>query len=250
MQSKAKVLVLDVETSPLIVYSWGIRDQNIGLSQIKEDSYIMAWTAKWLGESKLIYRDQRHAKDMSDDKAILLDLWKLLDEADVVITQNGAAFDEPRVKARMMLHGMKPYSPVQHHDTYQQLKGIGFTSHKLEYLTGKFCKKYKKLSHKAFPGMSLWHECLKGNIKAWNEMQKYNNYDVLSTEELYLNTRGWSGKKAPKLFYNDDARLCKFCGEYKLTQRGYDRTVKKTYHRLQCQACGKWTRGEEAKLHV
>ena len=243
--SQKRILILDIETSPIIAYVWGIKDQNLGLHNIKDDWYIMAFSAKWLGDSpsKIMYFDQRNEKDPANDKRIITELWKLLDEADVVVTQNGESFDVPRIDGRMMLYGMKPYSPIQHHDTYRQLKGKGFTSHKLEYLTAKFCVKYKKLKHKKFPGMSLWAECLKGNKEAWTEMQKYNNYDVLSTEELYLATRGWSRKNAPEMFEGDDERLCKFCGEFRLTKQ------KKKLHRgvwhnqLQCQECGKWQLG-------
>lgn len=57
--SKPKVLILDIETSPLEVYTWGIWEQNISLNQIKKDWNIIAWCAKWLGEphTNTIYSD-------------------------------------------------------------------------------------------------------------------------------------------------------------------------------------------------
>lgn len=62
-------------------------------------------------------------------------------------------------------------------------------------MTDKFCKKYKKLKHKKFPGHELWKECLKGNKEAWNEMRKYNIHDVLATEELYNVLKQWDFRK-------------------------------------------------------
>lgn len=92
----------------MLAYVWALKDQNIALNQLEADWYVIAWSAKWLGDppSKIIYYDQRHAKNIEDDRAILRPLWKLLDEADIVITQNGKRFDSPRLNARFITHGM------------------------------------------------------------------------------------------------------------------------------------------------
>lgn len=239
--SQSRVLVLDIETSPLLVYVWNLKDQFVGLNQMVADWHIMAWSAKWLGEpaSSIEYRDQRHLKP-GDDKPILQRLWKLLDQADIVITQNGKAFDAKKINARFMLHGMRPPSPYKHLDTYLIAKGIAsFTSHSLEYLSERFCTKYKKLSHGRFPGLSLWAECLKGNQAAWKEMEEYNIHDVLATEELYMKIRAWAPVSAPKL-YNTPLK-CSICGS-KAQRRGQELKGKTMVQRVRCQnpACGKW----------
>ena len=242
MKTTAKVLVLDIETSPITAYVWGLKDQNIGLNQIKQDWYIMAWSAKWLNSDLIVYHDMRHDKS---DKRILEILWKFLDKADILITQNGKNFDAPKINARFIQYGIKPPSPYKHLDTYKIAKSAAeFTSHKLEYLTNKLCTKYKKLSHSDFPGMSLWSECLKGNIKAWEEMKEYNKQDVLSTEELYNKLKAWAPNSAPAV-YNNGA--CKVCGKPQLQKRGYERKLKLVYQRLHCQNCGKWSLGNMVK---
>jgi DNA polymerase elongation subunit (family B) len=236
--NEAKVLCLDIETRPMIVYVWDLKEQFVALNQIKEDWQVMAWAAKWLTDDYVHYADTRNDKS---DKRILEKLWYLLDEADIVITQNGQSFDIPKLNARFILHGMKPPSPVKHLDTYRIAKKVAeFTSNKLEYLTDKLCIKYKKLSHKKFPGMELWKECLKGNKKAWEEMKRYNIHDVLSTEELYNKLKAWTPNSMPSV-YNNGA--CPVCGEFKLQKRGFERKAKLIYQRLHCQACGKWTLG-------
>lgn len=243
---KQKVLVFDIETAPMLAYVWGTRDQNISLNQIKSDWYVIAWAAKWLGSpvSEVAYFDQRKAKVLSDDRAILRVLWQLLDEADIVVTQNGTKFDSRKLNARFILHGMRPPSPYKHLDTYQILSRVAdFTSDKLEYYTDKLCKKYKKLSHSKFPGMELWKQCLAGNLKAWDEMEEYNIHDVLSTEELYMNTRAWTPKSAPDVHLTG----CGICGE-RQQQKGYyvNRTGK--LPRLHCQGCGKWSLGKREAI--
>lgn len=236
-----RVLVLDIETSPLLVYVWNLKDQYVGLNQMVQDWHIMAWSAKKLGEpaSSIKYYDQRHLK-AGNDLPILRPLWKLLDWADIVITQNGKAFDAKKINARFMLHGMPPPSPYKHLDTYLIAKGIAsFTSHSLEYLSERFCVKYKKLSHGKFPGLSLWVECLKGNMEAWKEMREYNIHDVLATEELYMKIRAWAPVSAPKLY---SAPLkCSACGS-PAQRRGRELKGKTVVQRVRCNnpACGKW----------
>lgn len=249
-----KILVFDIETAPVLAYVWGLKDENIGVNQINRDWYIIAWAAKWLGEpaSKAIYQDQRNAKNIEDDKTILRALWKLLDEADIVITQNGKNFDTPKLNSRFIIHGMRPPSPYKHLDTYQIARNAAkFTSNKLEYLTEKLCKKYKKLTHKKFPGFDLWKECLRGNIKAWNEMKRYNIHDVLATEELYMKIRAWAPDNAPRAYNVGYLETqCATCGaEGKMQHRGWGYRRLSRFKRLSCTKCGTWTSGRPIALN-
>lgn len=246
-----KVLILDIETSPMLVYVWNLKDQYVGLNQIVEDWHIMAWSAKWLGEpaNKTRYYDLRNQK-RGNDLPILKPLWRLLNKADIVLTQNGKAFDAKKINARFMMHGMKPPSPYKHLDTYLISKSVAsFTSHSLEYLTDKFCVKYKKLSHAAFPGLKLWTECLKRNMAAWDEMRRYNIHDVLSTEEFYSKIKAWAPESAPKPFASEKfSGQCKVCGKKgRMTRRGHSVKNRFRYQRWQCQTCGTWATGDRLK---
>lgn len=186
-----KVLILDIETAPLISYHWGLWDQSIPLNMIIKDWFMLSFSAKWLGspEDEIFYKDQRgkKGKSLENDKPLLIELWKLMDEADLILTQNGVAFDLKKINAKFIEHNMEPPSFHKNIDTLQMAKKLfGFTSNKLEYMTKKFCTKYKKQDHSEFSGFKLWDECLKGNIKAWKSMEKYNKFDVLSLEELFV----------------------------------------------------------------
>lgn len=246
--NQPKVLVFDIETSPIEAFVWDLKDQNISLNQIKRDSAIMSWAAKWLNApaSQVMYQDQRKKKDIKNDKQLLQGIWKLLDEADIVITQYGTGFDSPRLNARFITHGMKPPSPYKHLDTYQIASRVAkFTSNKLEYLTDKLCTKYKKLKHDKYPGQSLWTACLNGDIKAWDEMKRYNIHDVLATEELYLKLRAWVPASAPSVYQSRGA--CTVCGNKSLQRNGQHRKKTGIYQRLHCLSCGKWSIGEKMK---
>lgn len=200
-----RVLIYDIETAPLLGYCWSLWDNNIGLNQIHSDWHVLSWAAKWMGEEDVYYEDQRNVKNVEDDKELLQGIWKLLDECDFVITQNGKKFDQKKLNARFIIHGMKPPSTYRHIDVLQIAKAqFGFTSNKLEYMTKTLCKKYKKSGHAKFSGFELWSECLRGNIEAWSEMENYNILDILSLEELYSIISPWDGKLPNFAVYDDE----------------------------------------------
>ncbi len=243
MTIKQSALVIDIETSPILGYFWELGTQYVGTDQIVKDWHIMSWAAKWEGDpdSKIIYRDVRNSK--GDDKPILKELWKLLDQADIVITQNGKKFDSRKINARFMIHRMPPPKPYTHIDTYRLVKQVAaHTSNKLEYLTNRLNSKHKKTAHRKYPGRSLWTECLKGNIEAWNEMKHYNIDDVLATEELYSNIKAWTTESMPKMYVlTDRSDTCSTCGYIGPMRKGKDRVRKSgVYTQNSCVKCGAW----------
>ena len=243
--NKPKVLLLDIETRPLLAYCWALFDQNVALNQIETDWCILSWAAKWLGDpdSKIVYKDQRGSKDIEDDKKLLKDIWDLLNEADVVIGQNSKRFDIKKLNTRFILNGMSPPSPFRQIDTLSiAKKNFAFTSNKLEYMSSVLCPEDKKSDHHKFPGFSLWKECLKGNIEAWDEMEKYNKKDVVALESLYNKLQPWDNTINFNVFTDSEKIVCN-CGSTKLQKRGFNFTNKSKFQRYHCRSCGKWTSG-------
>lgn len=244
MSKGPKVLIYDIETAPILGYVWGLWDNNLGLNQIKQDWYVLSWSAKWLGDSpnKIMYMDQRKAKNMEDDSKILKRMWELLDEADIVITQNGKAFDQKKLNARFILNGFKPPSSYKHIDTLQiAKKHFGFTSNKLAYMSDKLCTKYKKLNHAKFSGFEMWKACLAGNLKAWKEMEVYNKHDVLALEELYNKLIPWDNSINFNLYTEEGEHNCK-CGSTEFVKNGCFYTTSGKFQRYLCKQCGSETR--------
>ena len=238
-----KVLIFDIETAPMNNLAWSLWDNFTPLAFIKEDWFILSWAARWIGTTKkaTMYEDLSGSVDSKDDSVLLENIWKLLDEADVVVTQNGISFDSKKLAARFIANGFGKPSPYRHIDTLKiAKKEFKFTSNKLEYMTENFCTKYKKLKHGKFAGIELWIECLKENPKAWAEMKKYNMYDTLSLEELYMLFRGWDSKHPNMALFNDDETMqCNTCGSTKLRENGYAYTNASKFQRYQCMNCGK-----------
>ena len=245
--NKPKVLLLDIETSPIIASVWGIWNQNIPLNMIEKDWSILSYAAKWLGENKVYYNDVRGQKNINDDKKMLKGIWKLLDEADVIVTQNGKKFDIKKLNARFIINGMLPPSSFKHIDTKQiASRNFAFTSNKLEYMAEKLNLKQKKSKHKKFSGFELWRQCLLNNIDAWNEMEHYNKQDVFTLEELYLKLRGWDNQGVNfNVFVDDGSPCCGTCGHTKLMKKGFQVSKTGRYQRFLCRNCGSQFRGRK-----
>lgn len=244
-----KILIFDIETAPMESYHWGLWDQNIGLNMVKEDWTVLSWAAKWAGSNEVIYSDVRDQKDLRDDKKILKEIWKLLDEADITVTQNGISFDHRKLNARFIQHGMKPPSSCKMLDTKRMAKRhFGFTSNKLEYMTDKLCTKYKKLKHAKFGGFSLWKECMNRNLEAWEEMEEYNRYDVLSLEELFFKLLPWDNQVDFNTYIdNCEMHICT-CGSIHQTKKGFHYTRTGKYQKYICKSCGKESRNRKNLL--
>lgn len=242
--NKPRILVFDLETAPVTAYTWGLWDQNIALNQIKQDWHLLAWSAKWYGDpaSKTMYMDNRHKAQVQDDKHLIVELSKLLNKADIIITQNGEKFDVRKLNARAVIHGLPPIKPCKSTDLLKESRKVfAFTSHKLEYMANVLNTKYKKLKHKEYPGFELWSAILAGDKRAWKVMQKYCMRDVLATEELYQKLQGWIRTQNMACYIDDAIMRCK-CGSDKLTKEGYAHTEAGKYQIYHCRACGKWPR--------
>lgn len=188
-----KILFIDIELKPVLAQVWALWDQNVGLNQIQEDWSILSYCAKWKGSEEIIYEDLQGSEDFEDDSKLLGNLWKLLNEADIVVGQNSKRFDVKKINARLVLNGYPKPSTFRQIDTLLIAKAqFGFTSNKLQYMTDKLCTKYKKLEHGKYAGHHLWAACLKNDPEAWAEMKLYNINDVLSLEELYDILSSWN----------------------------------------------------------
>lgn len=241
------MLLFDIETAPILGHVWQLWDNNVGLNQIERDWFVMSWAAKWLGSKQVMYDDQRAEKDMEDDRRLLTGIWSLLDQADIVVTQNGKKFDQKKLNARFVINGNRPPSSYRHIDTCQiAKKHFGFTSNKLEYMA-EVLGVSKKSLHKEFPGFELWRECLKGNLKAWQAMEKYNRQDVIVLEGVYEKLSPWDNSINFDVYHDHIYNHCK-CGADDWMRYGHAFTNTGKFQRLQCRKCGTETRCKENLL--
>lgn len=243
-----KIGLIDIETASIIGNTWGLWQQNIGLNQIEEEWRIISFCLKPLGGNRrsIEYMDTSQAETPRDDRAILQRLWEVLDEYDILIAHNGRKFDLKKIRARLIMEGYKPHSPVKVEDTLEYAKrAAAFTSNKLEWLS-TYLSSVKKDNHAQFAGYDLWKGCMAGNPKAWATMKKYNILDVISLEEVYLRLRPWVPGVVNVATYDtdNDTMMCPVCGSEDIREEGVAFTQTGKYKRYHCHAdaCGAWSR--------
>jgi hypothetical protein len=242
-KSGPKILFLDIETTPILAWVWGLFDQNVGLEQIKEDWRIMSFAAVWEDSNDVIQVDLRNGLNDKNEKAMLTKIWHLLDEAEIVVGQNSKKFDVKKLNEKFLHYGLGKPSPFQQEDTLVlSKKHFAATSHKLEYRSKQLNTKYKKMSHSKYPGFLLWKACMAGDQKAWQEMSTYNIFDVLSTREYFNTLRPWGTTVNFSVYNESDTPQCQ-CGNTKLQRRGFNYSNAGKYQRFQCK-CGAWLSGK------
>jgi hypothetical protein len=229
----SKILLLDIEMAPNVAHVWGIWDQNIGLNQLRESSYVMCYAAKWLGDKKMVFDSVKK----STPKKMLEGIHKLLDEADAVIHYNGRRFDIPSLNKEFLLHGMFPPAPFKEIDLLTVAKSrFRFVSNKLDYVAQSLGLG-KKTEHS---GHELWVQCMAGIPKAWKLMEEYNKNDVILLEAVYERFKPWIRNHLNRTLIEGTDLCCPTCSSKNFQRRGYNITAAGKYQRFQCRACGNW----------
>ena len=179
-----KILMLDIETTPMQVYTWGLWDQNIGINQIIKPTEMMCFGAKWQGKKKVTFKSVHH----DGKEAMLKELHSMMEAADVLIGWNSASFDHKHIKREFLENGMTPPSVVKDLDLMSIVKAnFRFPSNKLDYVA-QALGVGSKVKHSGF---DLWIGCMAGKESSWREMKKYQIQDVVLLEELYQVLLPW-----------------------------------------------------------
>ena len=229
-----RILLLDIETAPNKGYMWGLWDQNIGLNQIISAGYTLCWSAKWYQEPEVFF-DSLHR---NDKKAMLQNIWNLLDEADAVIHYNGIRFDIPTLNAEFLQANMPPPSPYKQIDLLRTVKSqLRLPSNKLDYVA-----KILGVGQKIRTDFNLWVDVMNDVPSAWKDMEEYNIQDTNLLELVYDKLKPWIKNHPNQNLYTNGQHVCPNCGGSHLHKRGVSYTISGTYQRYVCLTCRTWSR--------
>lgn len=242
------VVLLDIETSPIIGYAWEAFDTN--LLKIIQPSKIISVAWKELGEKKVHVKcisDYRsYSPNVVEDKELVQEIWNVLDKADVVIGHNSDSFDLKKLNMRFVVHKLNAPSPYQTIDTCKISKRyFKFDSNSLNNLC-MFLELGEKVSHSGF---SLWEKCMSGDYKAWSLMKDYNANDVVLLEKVYLALRPFQDRHPNLAVVAGESAVenCPSCLSKNLTKRGFSFTKTGRKQRYQCSDCFSWSTGSFQK---
>lgn len=240
-----KILLFDIETAPNLAYVWGKWEQNV--VAFKEEWYMISFAWKWLHEKHthvLALPDfPLYKKNKIDDSALMKELWKLFNQADIIIAHNGDQFDIKKSNARFLYNHLLPPATYKTIDTKKVAKRyFNFNSNSLNDL-GQYFKLGEKLKT---GGFDLWLGCMAGDMKSWKTMCDYNKQDVILLEKVYLHMLPWMTNH-PNIGLGNPNHTCPNCASEHFVKRGFGATANTKYERLHCLSCGAWFKGVNIK---
>ena len=232
---KAKILLFDLEVSPMLAYTYNYYEGNV--LKVVEPQKLLCFSYKWLGDKDApkVVTLLDGGKNAKDDFWPTYELWKLLNEANLAIAHNGSRFDAKMANTFFVEHEMQPPAPYKIVDTLTAARQkFKFPSNKLDEL-GKFLKVGQKTEVTCG---DLWEDCLKGDKKAYKLMAKYCANDVVLMEKIYWKLMPYANMPLINKLVNEEL-VCPVCGGRQFHKKGQvpDATQGPSW-RYMCTSCG------------
>lgn len=247
LNTDLKILQFDIETSPALVWTYGLHDQNISIQSIVQDPRMIAFTAKWYGKSKIHAYSEYH----QSRQEMLEAMHSMLDEADVVVGWNSRRFDTKWTNSEFAVEGMTPPSPYKHLDLMAETKrNMRFISNKLDYVSKRLLDD-KKIDYNM---LRMWEKVSDPNTsekerkREWDAMIRYAKKDTALLEPMLEKLLPWIKMPHPARSVNE-FDCCIACGSENVIKRGKALTLSGSYERISCNDCGKWQRGTKRETH-
>lgn len=235
-ERKPKILYYDIETSPLLVWSWRIGQKvNLTHDQIYEHSPfgIICVCYKWEGEKKIHSIDW--GLEEQDTESLIKKFDEVYSQADIAIGHNGDNFDAKHINTHRLLKGLPPVNWVQSEDTLKQVRRhFKLPSNKLDYLSHVLLGEGK-----APMSFQDWIDIVQyKKKKALNKMVKYCKRDVMLLEKVENIISPYVDKRVHRGLLKGKARdACPCCGHEECHRWGVYTTKAGQYQRHRCLKC-------------
>jgi hypothetical protein len=208
----------------------------LGHHKMIQDWSLLSYSAKWIGDDKIISSVLTSEEAVKhDDRRIAAEIQGLLDRAHTVITHNGRRFDIKKINTRLWKHKLQKPSDYRVIDTLVSAKSVFGLMYNSMDAIAEFVERDRKLD----TNFALWTRADNGDPDALREMLEYNDQDVRTQEQIYMEMRPWI-KGHPNLAViagkPDACPVCLHRGPHK--HIGFHYTNKKAYKEFRCSCCG------------
>ena len=249
--NQPKICYLDIEKSFNISGHFGAWSQNLRQEAKFRESHILSYCYAF-NDDEDIKGSIIPAKELKDDfvkclvegkvhttvdELLVLELWALFNNSDVIVAYNGRGFDVKEIQARFLMYGLPPTSPVKVIDPLLIVKDkfrLPFKS--LKYVA-EFLGVTQKLENS---GNDLWKKATMGDEEALQEMLDYNKGDIITLREVYKKLQGWGNSGTNLALYNvNHDTLCTNCGSDDISsiEGKYTYTAQRKYSLYRCNSC-------------
>ncbi len=250
IKPNVKVLLFDIETAPVLAFTWSLYPNAIPTEMVHRDWFMFSWSAKWLFEDGVMsYVLTPEEATEGNDERIVRKLWDALNECDIAIGHNLDRFDVRKANARFLNYGLNLPSPYQTIDTLKAArKKFSLTSNRLDYIASVVLG----IEGKMETPKGLWKKCYLGDSESLETMRLYCDKDVAVLEDVYLALRPYI-QPHPNIGLLDthNSTCCPSCGSHNLinTNTPY-RTYVNEYESLRCGDCGSLSRVRKSSTPI
>lgn len=235
-----KRLFFDIETSPMVTYTWRIGNK----VSLTPDNIIDTWKIiciayKWEHEDsvKVLRWDE-----FTNEREMLTDFIKIANQSDEIVGHNSDHFDIKKLRTRCIANGIKTFPKYRSLDTLTKSREyFAFDSNKLDYIA-KFLGVGAKVEHEGF---NMWVKCLKGDEDALSKMCEYCAGDVIILEDIFHSIQHYIKPNTHVgVHFGEGRHSCPICGNNGLgyhsidliktdvTEKGFISRV------MECTECG------------
>lgn len=222
-----------------------LRAFDIEASNLNADfGVILTFGSKIVGEGKPeILRIDDYFNETRDiltaERKLLKVVYQRMLDSDCWLGHYSRFFDVPFINSRLLYYGMKTLpANYAHIDTWRVARNhLKLRNNRLHTI-----QEFLQLEDEKNPIVAeRWIRALSGHRPSMNYIVDHNRRDVLVLEQAYTKLRPLI-LDHPNRGLIDGRGGCGHCGEHKLQRRGFHLTRTRKYQRLQCTACGSWSK--------
>jgi len=232
-----KILVLDLETSPMLAYVWGLGEQHVRHGQLKRGSNIVdiiSVAYSWMDEEEIHVMGWGYEEQ--DSRPMMEKLDELINEADIVIGKNNERFDNKQINFHRWYHnrdGMPDWLTKSDDLEKHLRRHLRLPSQSLDYISDLL-----GLGGKEKMEFSDWVNIVEKHptegLKAYEKMLHYNKKDVADTKAIWK----YSMKHfIPKhnMGVSLEGQVCRACGSTNLAWDGSTYSGGVMYKKFKCR---------------
>jgi len=247
---KPVIITGDIETYPAKVLMYGNTYEPV-IVKILEFQSILSFSYK-IGDGKTKYIGLNTIKGYKagdrNDKKLMIEISKIMNEADYFCGQNSDDFDIKIIKERIMFHKLPPLRPdISTLDTKKLYKQVSkLPNNKLNTIS-QFNGVGEKTKH---TGTDLFIDCGNGDPKAWKTNEIYNKHDVDITYADLQCVLPYVKLTKPQIVFTKNIQCSNpLCLSHNLRVHDKKRRVVGGWKiQFQCQDCGRYTTDTQKQI--
>jgi hypothetical protein len=235
--STIRRLFFDIETSPILCYTWRIGSKiNLNYDNIVKSWGIICICWKWEGEEEV---NALTWDENNEDGKMLREFMEVAKLADEIVGHNGDKFDIKKVRTRCLANHIPAFPKYRSFDTLKKARGnFAFDSNSLDGIA-RYLGIGAKIKH---DGFQMWVDVMNKDSVALGKMVEYCRGDVVILEDVFHALKHYVKPNTHSGVHTLGASFrysCPICASTNVELVKVDVTQKGTISRVvQCTDCG------------